>query len=206
LTIISAFDILLTVVISEGKMQTLKNIILLTFLALFIGCSGIQVSQDYEVAADFSNLKTFTWYLAKQKKTGDLRVDNPLLDSRIRKAVDRSLSQKGYKRISQGTPNFYVGYKYAILTRIRSERVSTGFGFGFGGSGSFGSIGIGTGSDVREYDEGMLVIDITDAKNRKLLWRGTGTRRVSRHSDPERITKEVNENVDKILAQFPPKP
>jgi len=187
-------------------MRKLKNVMFLTFLTLFMGCSGIEVSQDYDMAADFSNLKTFTWYLVKQKKTGDLRVDNPLLDSRIREAVDRSLSQKGYKRISQGTPNFYVGYKYAILTRIRSERVSTGFGFGFGGSGSFGGIGIGTGSDVREYDEGMLVIDITDAKNRKLLWRGTGTRRVSRHSDPERITKEVNENVDKILAQFPPKP
>jgi len=187
-------------------MHKLKNVIFLTFLVIFIGCSGIEVSQDYDVAADFSNLKTFDWYLAEQKKTGDLRVDNLLLDSRIRKAVDRLLAQKGYQRISQGTPDFYVGYKYAILTRIGSERVSTGIGFGFGGSGSFGGIGVGTGGDVREYDEGMLVIDITDTKNGKLLWRGTGTRRVSRHSDPEKITKEVNENVEKILAQFPPQP
>ncbi|MBW2590916.1 MAG: DUF4136 domain-containing protein [Deltaproteobacteria bacterium] len=187
-------------------MRKLNNMIFLTFLTLFIGCSGIQVSQDYDVAAEFSNLKTFNWYLAKQKKTGDLRVDNPLLDSRIRKAVERSLAQKGYQKMIKGTPDFYVGYKYAILTRIGSERVSTGIGFGFGGSRSFGSVGIGTGSDVREYDEGMLVIDITDTKNGKLLWRGTGTRRVSRHSDPEKITKEVNENVDKILAQFPPQP
>ena len=187
-------------------MRELKNVIFLTVLAIFIGCSGIEVSQDYDVAADFSNLKTFDWYLAEQKKTGDLRVDNPLLDSRIRKAVDRLLAQKGYQRISQGTPDFYVGYKYGIFTRIGSEPVSTGIGFGFGGSGSFGGIGIGTGGDVREYDEGMLVIDITDTKNGKLLWRGTGTRRVSRHSDPEKITKKVNENVEKILAQFPPKP
>jgi len=187
-------------------MRKLNNVIFLTFLALFTGCSGIEVSQDYDVAADFSNLKTFDWYLVKQKKTGDLRVDNPLLDSRIRNAVDRSLAQKGFQRISQGSPDFYVGYKYAILRRIRSERVRTGFGFGFGGSGSFGGIGIGTGSDVREYDEGMLVIDITDTKNRKLLWRGTGTRRVSKHSDPEKTTKEVDQNVDKILAQFPPQP
>ena len=187
-------------------MQKLKNIIFLTVLALFTGCSGIEVSQDYDVAADFTNLKTFDWYLAEQKKTGDLRVDNPLLDSRIRKAVDRSLAKKGYQRLSKGTPDFYVEYKYAILTRIGSERVSTGIGFGFGGSGSFGAVGIGTGNEVREYDEGMLVIDITDTKNGKLLWRGTGTRRVSRHSDPEKITKEVNESVEKILAQFPPQP
>jgi len=187
-------------------MRKLKNVIFLTVLAIFIGCSGIEVSQDFDVTADFSNLKTFDWYLAKQKKTGDLRVDNPLLDSRIRKAVNRSLGQKGFQRIFQGTPDFYVGYKYGIFTRIGSERVRTGIGFGFGGSGSFGGIGIGTGSDVRGYDEGMLVIDITDTKNKKLLWRGTGTRRVSRHSDPKKITKEVNENIEKILSQFPPQP
>ena len=187
-------------------MRKFKNVIFLAFLAIFIGCSGIEVSQDYDMAEDFSNLKTFDWIVPQQKKTGDLRVDNPLLDSRIREAVDRSLAQKGYQRIIKGTPDFYVGYKYGIFTRIGSEPVRTGIGFGFGGSGSFGGIGIGTGGDVRGYDEGMLVIDITDTKNRKLLWRGTGTRRVSRHSDPKKITKEVNENVEKILAQFPPQP
>jgi len=187
-------------------MWKLNHLIFITFWVLFAGCSGIEVSQDYHMTTDFSNLKTFDGYLAKQKKTGDLRVDNPLLDSRIRKAVDRSLAQKGYQRKSQGTPDFYVGYKYAILKRIRSERVRTGIGFGFGGSGSFGSIGIGTGSDIREYDEGMLVIDITNTKNRKLLWRGTGTRHVSRHSDPKETTKKVNQTVEKILAQFPPQP
>jgi len=191
-------------------MRKLKNVIFLMFLMIFLAlltsCSGIEVSQDYNMKADFSNLKTFDWHLAKQKKTGDLRVDNPLLDSRIRQAVDSSLAQKGYQMKFKGTPDFYVGYKYAILKRIRSERVRTGIGFGFGGSGSFGSIGIGTGSDVREYDEGMLVIDITDTKNRKLLWRGTGTRRVFRHSSPKETTKKVNQTVEKILSQFPPQP
>ncbi|MDY6790355.1 MAG: DUF4136 domain-containing protein [Thermodesulfobacteriota bacterium] len=187
-------------------MQKLTNVIFLSLLVVFVGCSGIEVSQDYDVTADFSHWKTFDWYLAKQKKTGDLRVDNPLLDSRIRKAVDRSLAQKGFRRIFKGIPDFYVGYKYAIFTRIGSERVRSGIGFRFGGSGSFGGIGIGTGTDVRGYDEGMLVIDITDTQNKKLLWRGTGTRRVSRHSDPKKITKQINQNVEKILAQFPPHP
>ena len=204
LTINSCFDISISIVNSEEKMQKLKNMIFLSLLGIFISCSGIEVSQDYDAAADFSSLKTFTWLMAKQKKTGDLRVDNPLLDLRIRKAVDSSLAKKGYKKIFQGTPDFYVSYKYGIFIKIDPERVHTGIGFGFGGSGSFGSIGFRTGSDVRGYDEGMLVIDITDAENEKLLWRGTGTRRVSRHSDPDKTTKEVNENVDKILAQFPP--
>ena len=187
-------------------MRKFNIVIFLTFLTLITGCSGIEVSQDYDIEVDFSKLKTFHWFSAVQKKTGDLRVDNPLLDSRIRKAVDSSLAQKGYQKIFKGTPDFYIGYNYSILKKIGSERVRTGIGFGFGGAGRGGMIGIGTGSDVKEYDEGMLVIDITGAANKKLLWRGTGTRRVYRHSDPAKITKEINENVEKILSQFPPQP
>ncbi len=93
------FDIFISIIYSEEKMQKLKNVIFLTVLVLFAGCSGIEVSQDYNMNVNFSNLKTFNWYSAKQKKTNDLRVDNLLLDSRIRKAVDRSLAQKGYQQI-----------------------------------------------------------------------------------------------------------
>jgi len=49
-----------------------------------------------------------------------------------------------------------------------------------------------------------LVIDIIAAGNGKLLWRGTGARRLSQRSGPQEITAEVNETVEKILVQFPP--
>ena len=63
-----------------------------------------------------------------------------------------------------------------------------------------------SGGGVQEYDEGMLVIDITDTKTKDLLWRGTATRRISRQATPEETTQTVNEMVGKTLAQFPPQP
>lgn len=181
-------------------------IIALLFTAL--GCSGVTVNQDYDPAKDFSGLKTYAWQSQTQAKSDDVRVDNPLLDTRIRTAVDRSISQKGYQKVSNGTPDFYVRYHYTILRKIGSNDTRTGIGFGIGGfghrSGVAGGIGIGTGSDISEYEEGMLVIDFLDTGNGALIWRGIGTRRLSAQPDPKKTIAEINKTVDEIIAQFPP--
>ena len=187
-------------------MRNYRLVIILTVLIVVIGCSGIQVSQDYDLSRDFSGLKTYDWQSGTQQKTGDVRVDNPLLDARIRKAVARSLLEKGYQRIVHGTPDFYVAYQYSIRSKIRSDSVRTGAVFGVGSYGRHGGFDVSTGSDIREYDEGMLVIDIIGAGSGDLMWRGTSTGYVSQHSAPEKTTKNVNETVEKILAQFPPQP
>ena len=186
-------------------MQKYVQPIILALLATVLGCSGIEVSQDFDPATSLSGLKTYDWKSGTQEKTGDVRTDNPLLDARIRAAVDRSLSERGYQRVSNRTPDFYVGYQYTVRSKVGSDDAGIGVGFGIGSFGSHGGIGISSGSGVSEYDEGTLVIDFIDPSNSDLIWRGTGTRRVSQHSDPEKRTKNINETVDKILAQFPPK-
>jgi len=108
-------------------------------------------------------------------------------------------------RLSNRTPDFYVGYQYTFRGKVGSDDAGIGVGFGIGSFGSHGGIGISSGSGVSEYDKGTLVIDFIDASNSDLIWRRTGARRVSQHSDPEKRTKNINETVDKILAQFPPK-
>jgi hypothetical protein len=179
----------------------------ITFLVIFtvvFGCSSIKVSQDYDLSTSFTGLKTYDWQSETQKKTNDALLDNPLLDARIRSAVDRVLKEMGYQKVSHDTPDFFVAYQHTVQRRIGTDNVRTGVGFGFGSSGRYGGIGVGTGAEITEYDEGILVIDVIHADNNDLMWRGIGTRRVSQHSDPEKRTKHINETVAKILTQFPP--
>ena len=185
-------------------MRARQKYIALSIWLLSLGCSGLQVSQDYDVTADFSGLASFAWKSEVQAKTGDIRVDNPLLDARIRTAVERALTASGYRKVSDAPPDFSIAYVYQIRRKVASDRVRTGVGFGFGSSGSFGSVGVSSGGGVSEIDEGMLVIDITDPDDGDLLWRGTGIRPLSRRSNPEQITADIDQTVDKILAQFPP--
>ena len=106
------------------------------------------------------------------------------------------------------TPDFYVNYHLSTEQRLDVRIMNTGYaggpyGRGWGGAG-WGGVGW-TETRVDQYEEGTLVIDFLDASDRRLVWRGTGTRRLSRDLQPERVTKRVNEAVDEILAQFPPK-
>ena len=65
-------------------------------------------------------------------------------------------------------------------------------------------VAIGTGNNIREYDEGSLTIDFVDAASQTLLWRGTGTQRFQEYKDPEKASRDIDTLVEKILAQFPP--
>jgi len=187
----------------EETMRIVKGMLLMMIIMILGGCAGIKVNQDYDPGTDFSNLETFAWKTETQPKTGDLRIDNPLLDTRIRKAIDNKLINMGYRKVAQGPHDFKVGYSYTVRTNFDSSPVSVGTGFGIGGGSSFGGVGIGIPVGGQNHDEALVVIDFTDPRTGSLLWRGTGTHRISMRSTPEEITRGVNTLVEKVLAQFP---
>jgi len=185
-------------------MQRCQWILLFVLMAGLTGCSGITVSQDYDLHRDFSGLETWAWRYDAQPKTGNPRIDNPLLDQRIRRAVAYHMNQKGYAVATTESPDFYVTYQYAITSKVKSDNFSTGVGMGgYSGSG-WGGVGINTGSRVRQYDEGYLYVDFTGKSSEELIWRGIGSRVVFGHTDPVEETMAVNDTIAKILEQYPP--
>jgi len=181
------------------------NFIVICFLfTLFIlGCSGIEVSQDYKPDTNFDNLKTYAWKYKTQEKTGDVRIDTTLMDDRIRKATETNLLGKGLIAV-ENDPDFQVAYTYTITKKIYSSPVSTGVGFGYGSYGSHRAIGIRTGAQIDEYDEGLLVIDFLKPGKDIILWRGKSTHWADTHATPENKIGQINKIVEKILSQFPP--
>jgi Domain of unknown function (DUF4136) len=57
---------------------------------------------------------------------------------------------------------------------------------------------------VQQYDQGTLVVDIADAREKELVWRGVAVGRVREQPTPEQTTERVNEVVAAILKKFPP--
>jgi hypothetical protein len=175
----------------------------LLIVVILGGCAGLRVNQDYEPGTDFSAYRTFGWKSAVQPQAGDIRIDNPLLDGRMRKAVERALTGNGYREIDQASADFLVEYSLTIQPKIYSPSLSIGTGFGIGSGGSFGGFSIG--APVGDsYEEGVLVIDFYDAKTGLLIWRGSGASDLNWQSGPAEKAEEINTLVDKVLAQFPP--
>ena len=178
--------------------------LILLLLFIITACSPVQVSQDYTPGVNLNGLRSYAWHYDQQEKTGDIRIDSPLIDTRIRAAIDETLAARGYRRTSRDQADFHVAYQYAIRGKVGANNVQTSIGFGFGTYGRHGGIGVSTGPDYSAYDEGLLIIDILDARDGSTLWRGRGTRQVFMHTEPARLTEQVNETVHKILDQFPP--
>ena len=173
----------------------------ISFVAFLQACSGIKVSQDYEQGYDFSALKTFSW-----SPDGDYGLkDNELIDNRIRSAIVRQLLAKQYEMVESVKPDFYISYHLTVEQKITSSGVSGGISLGRSSYGRYGSVGLSSGSQVRAYDQGTLLIDITEPASDKLIWRGVSTQTVYEHSSPAESTAVINETVAKMLQQFPPK-
>jgi hypothetical protein len=168
---------------------------------LLAGCSSVSVTRDYAASADFSSLKTFAWQHATQPKTGNPRIDNDLMDERVRSAVDALLTKKGFMLVPKEEADYLVAYFVEYKQRIGGS--SVGFGVGGGNYGRYGGVGYNT--SISDYDEGHLTIDIIDPVSDKNIWRGVGRRTTYEGSNPEKMTKIVNTAVSRILGKFPPK-
>lgn len=176
-------------------------------VSLGAGCAGQQATYDYDNAVDFGKYRRWTWLpQSESKPSGDPRIDSPLMRQRIEAAVTRTLETRGYAKSEAQAADFDVGYLVMIENRVDTSGVSTSIGFGrsSGGSGVGISIG-GPATRPREYEEGTLIIDVRDKDSGKLVWRGTSTRRLGRARTPEESEQIVNEIVEEILANFPPK-
>ena len=182
----------------------LSFMVLLLASIMLTACSGIRVSQDYLPDAEFNHLKTYRWAPDLLAKEQQVENNNPLLNLRIHKAIDRKLAAMGYQLTDSDKADFRVSYQTQVQSRIESEGTTGSFAIGFGNTGRFGAIGIHTGNIITEKDEATLVIDIIDDNSGKLLWRGVSTRYAYTHNDPEKLTQIINKHVDAILSQFPP--
>ncbi|HSR87414.1 MAG TPA: DUF4136 domain-containing protein [Pontiella sp.] len=179
----------------------MKSILSLAVSVLMLaGCSSVSVSRDYDASADFLNLKTFAWRHAVQPETGSPRIDNDLMDERVRRAVNAELAEKGFRLAPREEADFLVAYFVEYKQRIGGSSVSMS-----ASRGSYGRYGgVGYNTTISEYDEGYLTIDIINPASDRNIWRGVGRRTTYEGSSPKKMTKIVNTSVSRILAKFPP--
>jgi hypothetical protein len=164
------------------------------------GCTSIQVTSDYDPAADFSRLKSFAWAPVHEQGAPDARLDNDPLDKRVRKAIDKQLAEKGFQYVMGGEPDFWVTYHAGVENKVDVQTLYRSYPYrpGYVAWGGYSE------TIVRDFDQGTLIVDIVSPSSSKLIWRGTAQAEVHQNSSPEKRTKLVNDAVAKILSKFPP--
>ena len=157
-----------------------------------------KTTYDFDKTAPFTQFKTYSMKDGTPTK-------NPLIDKRIVAAIEAQLAAKGFVR-DDTAPDVFVLFHVALdeqqdITAYSSGPMYGGYGWGWGG-------GWGTTTTdvrVREIVVGTLAIDMVDAKEKEIAWRGLGTKEVDVNAKPEKRDKSIAKAVEKIFKNYPPK-
>jgi len=161
-------------------------------------CASPKVGYDYDHSASFTAYHTYEWVSGKQEVTGDKRLDNALVDARIRQAVEAQLRSKGYTAPAAAKPDFYVAYHVGMKDMMKGS--STQNYIGDRAHGTYTTL-----SDIQPYKEGTLLIDIVDAASNQLVWQASALTEVHPGMTPEERNERIGSVVRAMLSHFPPR-
>jgi hypothetical protein len=151
------------------------------------------VQSSYDASADFAEYRTFAMVEPDRAVPTDPEVD-PFFMQQLRRMVRDELIQRGFRHVPPAEADLRVGVMAVVRGRIAVYPSSFGYGYRWGSPWG--------GYDVRQYDEGTIVVDLIDTRRQAVIWRGTGTRVVTSRTSPE----DLREVVAEILADYPPRP
>jgi hypothetical protein len=110
-------------------------------------------------------------------------------------AVERELATKGITR-QAASPDLLIHYHASVRQRVDVIRSDEVRGYTFGG--------VNTSEKVVEYEEGTLILDIAEAKSKRILWRGWAQTDVDgMMNDQREMEKRINASVRKLLVELP---
>jgi hypothetical protein len=171
-------------------MKWLSLWLLAATLLLVSGCTSMMVKTDYDRQANFSQYRSFGWLNQSQEPNWPDKVQQSLMEARVKRAVERELKAKGFFLIEKGRPDLCVAYHVGVKDKIDIQHY---------GYGHWRRPAVGT--KVYHYKEGALVLDFIDPVKKQLIWRGWAVAQVD---DPEQIEEHVNQAVGRIIAHYPP--
>jgi len=174
--------------------RRLFALVVLSLLLLSTAAFAQKTDIDWDRTANFANFHTYMWETSPRPAKG-------FWNQRIIDQVDKQLQAKGLTKVDSN-PDMWVVYSNSI--HDQKQVVGTGYGMGPGwGWGYWGPPGNVT-YNTYVTKQGTLVVELADAKDKQLLWRGSVTDTISDNSN-----KNIN-NLDKAVAKlfqnYPPKP
>jgi len=183
-------------------------------VAMLGGCaSGFDATYDYDHSVDFASYKNFAWISENPMHVGDtVNPVNPLLEQRIMAAVEAQLGAKGYTLVNApDKADFVMSFTIGSRNNIKVDQYPSMAG-GYYGAAYPRHWGWGgayyccaTDTQVRQYTNGMLALDVFDEKEKRPVWHGVATKNIT-DSDRKDMDKTVSAAVSSILQGFPPPP
>jgi hypothetical protein len=163
-------------------------------LALVWTAMAQKVSVDYDRGADFSSYRTYSFIESKQPASSQLWSDRILDNIQLKLAINGLLPAR-----SGEVADLFVVYNAGVkeLTAIEGYTYNYGPGWRWSWSESHSQ------AYAVVQERGTLVIDLIDARQNRLVWRGVATGTLSEQSDKN--LKKIGKATGRMFAKYPSK-
>ena len=149
------------------------------------------VTYDYDRATNFSKYKTYAW-------TRGTELTDELNHARVVRVIDGALAGKGLAKVEQtANPDILVAYHASFDKRLEITGMTHGSG----------PLGLGDrwgSARVEPLLVGTLVVDISDARTRALVWRSLASSDIRPSDKPETREKKITKATEKMFKNYPP--
>lgn len=182
-------------------MRPFRRIAVITLGGLLAAsCATMGIGSYVSRGIDFTTYRTYEWGPADALPTGDPRLDNnAVFIDHFEGAVEKAMAARGFERASSGAvPDLLLHYHASITQRIVVNEVDRRFG-------ECPSYDCGPRTEV--FEAGTLLIDVVDARTRRLVWRGWAEDGVAGAlANQDRLEQLIDEAVSGMMLRFPRPP
>lgn len=194
--------------------MAIRRVSVLVMAVLSLGlaacASGFKATYDSDPAHDFSAYQTYAWISGNPMIVGETnRIPNPLLEPKIMSAIEGGLTTKGYTKVDDPEAadfvlSFTVGSREEIkVNSYPSSYAGYGYRGAWGWGGPYYGVGMATETQVRQYQKGMLALDVFDVKERRPVFHAVAEKSIT-DSDRKKLDETVQAAVNAVLQAFPP--
>lgn len=158
-----------------------------------------RVEVDFNPNLDFSQFKTYA-YIGGVEHLVMMQLNPELINDRVHRAVQRELSKKGLREV-QPNENPDLVVRYWASSQVQLNVAATG---NWGPYGPYLGTYWGFMYDTMSASstrEGMLLLDLIDAKNKDLAWRLYLVRKIVK---VDKDWKKADQDFTKGFESYPP--
>lgn len=181
----------------SSAMARRVTLVLLAFAVLPLVCEGQKIKVEFDKNLNFANFRTYAF-------APHDAVARPMLVAAIAGAIQHEMTARGLQ-MDNAHPDLYIQMYGGVDSdfAVTYSDLYSGYSAGVPPFDQsfllWGAVpGVTTTAVVHK---GQLIVDLIDAKVRKVAWRGIANEKLS--ESRTKVVKQVNTAVEKMFAKYP---
>ena len=168
--------------------------VLLVILAVAGPVWAMKVNIFSREGIDFSQYKTYALTVPEPDPKKDPDGSSKKIWQKVREAAAQTLEGQGLVETEPDKADLHLTYAGSVYAGVYGARwQGTGQFYGW----TFGS--------VESYAAGTVVLELLNPETKDVVWRGSANPGFGQMDDTNKILKQVDKTVRKILKSYPPK-